>query len=209
MIADNSSWTTTIPSTVPSGNYLIRFETIALHSLPAVSPIRDLVPTTAHDPPFSNSTPSVPRSRSRVAATSRPPQQSSSPSRVRTATATRASTSTSTRTLLRPRPHTSSPAPRSTALAPRLPRPRPPQARLAQLGPRPSRAAHPSRAVYPCPAPPARLLLTTASAVARDTVAPLSALLRTLALSRTVSAVRLCAQTSRLTASAAYYSQCL
>ncbi|KAI0826293.1 glycoside hydrolase family 61 protein D [Irpex lacteus] len=35
MIADNSSWTTTIPSTVPSGNYLIRFETIALHSLPA------------------------------------------------------------------------------------------------------------------------------------------------------------------------------
>ncbi|TFY75529.1 hypothetical protein EWM64_g8483, partial [Hericium alpestre] len=35
MIADNSSWTTTIPSTVPSGSYLIRFETIALHSLPA------------------------------------------------------------------------------------------------------------------------------------------------------------------------------
>ncbi|KXN89080.1 Cellulose-growth-specific protein [Leucoagaricus sp. SymC.cos] len=35
MIADNSSWTTTIPSTVPSGQYMIRFETIALHSLPA------------------------------------------------------------------------------------------------------------------------------------------------------------------------------
>jgi len=35
MIAQNNSWTTTIPSTVPSGNYLIRFETIALHSLPA------------------------------------------------------------------------------------------------------------------------------------------------------------------------------
>ncbi|KZP11849.1 carbohydrate-binding module family 1 protein [Athelia psychrophila] len=35
MIAQNSSWTTTIPSSVPSGNYLIRFETIALHSLPA------------------------------------------------------------------------------------------------------------------------------------------------------------------------------
>ncbi|KAJ7187813.1 glycosyl hydrolase family 61-domain-containing protein [Mycena filopes] len=35
MIAQNSSWTTTIPATVPSGNYLIRFETIALHSLPA------------------------------------------------------------------------------------------------------------------------------------------------------------------------------
>ncbi|KAF8908522.1 glycosyl hydrolase family 61-domain-containing protein [Gymnopilus junonius] len=35
MIADNSSWTTTIPQTVPSGNYMIRFETIALHSLPA------------------------------------------------------------------------------------------------------------------------------------------------------------------------------
>jgi len=35
MIDQNSSWTTTIPSTVPAGNYLIRFETIALHSLPA------------------------------------------------------------------------------------------------------------------------------------------------------------------------------
>ncbi|THH12116.1 hypothetical protein EW146_g7807 [Bondarzewia mesenterica] len=35
MIDQNSSWTTTIPTTVPSGNYLIRFETIALHSLPA------------------------------------------------------------------------------------------------------------------------------------------------------------------------------
>lgn len=37
MIADNSTWTTVIPATVPSGNYLIRFETIALHSMPAVS----------------------------------------------------------------------------------------------------------------------------------------------------------------------------
>lgn len=37
MITQNSSWTTTIPKTVPSGAYLIRFETIALHSLPAVS----------------------------------------------------------------------------------------------------------------------------------------------------------------------------
>ncbi|KAJ7780070.1 glycosyl hydrolase family 61-domain-containing protein [Mycena maculata] len=35
MIDQNSSWTTTIPATVPNGNYLIRFETIALHSLPA------------------------------------------------------------------------------------------------------------------------------------------------------------------------------
>ncbi|PFH48799.1 carbohydrate-binding module family 1 protein [Amanita thiersii Skay4041] len=35
MMAQNNSWTTTIPSTVPSGNYLLRFETIALHSLPA------------------------------------------------------------------------------------------------------------------------------------------------------------------------------
>ncbi|EIW77477.1 hypothetical protein CONPUDRAFT_139222 [Coniophora puteana RWD-64-598 SS2] len=35
MAAGNSSWTTTIPATVPSGNYLIRFETIALHSMPA------------------------------------------------------------------------------------------------------------------------------------------------------------------------------
>jgi cellulase len=35
MINQNSTWTTTIPSSVPSGAYLIRFETIALHSLPA------------------------------------------------------------------------------------------------------------------------------------------------------------------------------
>ena len=36
MIDQNSSWTTTVPASVPSGNYLIRFETIALHSMPAV-----------------------------------------------------------------------------------------------------------------------------------------------------------------------------
>ncbi|KAF7317571.1 hypothetical protein MKEN_00844100 [Mycena kentingensis (nom. inval.)] len=35
MIAQNSTWTSVIPPTVPAGNYLIRFETIALHSLPA------------------------------------------------------------------------------------------------------------------------------------------------------------------------------
>ncbi|KAF5361131.1 hypothetical protein D9758_009056 [Tetrapyrgos nigripes] len=35
MIDDNCTWTSTIPATVPSGSYLIRFETIALHSLPA------------------------------------------------------------------------------------------------------------------------------------------------------------------------------
>ncbi|KAG8853931.1 hypothetical protein FRB96_007940 [Tulasnella sp. 330] len=35
MIAQNSSWTTTIPASVPSGYYLLRFETIALHSQPA------------------------------------------------------------------------------------------------------------------------------------------------------------------------------
>jgi cellulase len=35
MIDQNSSWTSTIPSSVPSGPYLIRFETIAIHSLPA------------------------------------------------------------------------------------------------------------------------------------------------------------------------------
>ncbi|KAF9479474.1 hypothetical protein BDN70DRAFT_878751 [Pholiota conissans] len=35
MIANNNTWTTTIPKSVPSGAYLIRFETIALHSLPA------------------------------------------------------------------------------------------------------------------------------------------------------------------------------
>ena len=44
MIADNSSWTTTIPATVPSGNYLIRFETIALHSMPAVSSAFPITP---------------------------------------------------------------------------------------------------------------------------------------------------------------------
>ncbi|KAL4264306.1 Endo-beta-1,4-glucanase D [Pleurotus pulmonarius] len=35
MIAQNNSWTSTIPASVPSGRYLIRFETIALHSMPA------------------------------------------------------------------------------------------------------------------------------------------------------------------------------
>ncbi|KAI0337327.1 hypothetical protein BDW22DRAFT_1340024 [Trametopsis cervina] len=35
MVNDNSSWTSTVPASVPSGNYLIRFETIALHSMPA------------------------------------------------------------------------------------------------------------------------------------------------------------------------------
>lgn len=35
MIDQNNTWTSTIPSTVPAGHYLIRFETIALHSLPA------------------------------------------------------------------------------------------------------------------------------------------------------------------------------
>jgi hypothetical protein len=36
MIDQNNSWTSTIPSSVPTGNYLIRFETIALHAMPAV-----------------------------------------------------------------------------------------------------------------------------------------------------------------------------
>jgi hypothetical protein len=35
MVDQDSSWTTTIPASVPSGHYLIRSETIALHSLPA------------------------------------------------------------------------------------------------------------------------------------------------------------------------------
>ncbi|KAG8953216.1 hypothetical protein FRC04_002626 [Tulasnella sp. 424] len=35
MIANNNSWTSTIPSCIPAGNYLLRFETIALHSQPA------------------------------------------------------------------------------------------------------------------------------------------------------------------------------
>ncbi|KAH7090918.1 cellulose-growth-specific protein [Auriculariales sp. MPI-PUGE-AT-0066] len=35
MIANNNSWAVTIPSTVPSGYYLFRMETIALHSMPA------------------------------------------------------------------------------------------------------------------------------------------------------------------------------
>lgn len=69
MIAQNNSWTTTIPSTVPSGNYLIRFETIALHSLPAVSllvtPVNLLL---QFDLFYSKCTPNVPRSPSLVAA---------------------------------------------------------------------------------------------------------------------------------------------
>ena len=43
MIAQNSSWTTTIPASVPSGFYLLRFETIALHSMPAVSACVEMV----------------------------------------------------------------------------------------------------------------------------------------------------------------------
>ncbi|KAG8982215.1 hypothetical protein FRB90_006956, partial [Tulasnella sp. 427] len=35
MIDQNNTWTSTVPSCIPSGNYLIRFETIALHSQPA------------------------------------------------------------------------------------------------------------------------------------------------------------------------------
>jgi hypothetical protein len=61
MIDQNSSWTTTIPATVPNGNYLLRFETIALHSLPAVRNMLHyirLILTRASD---SNSIPNVPR----------------------------------------------------------------------------------------------------------------------------------------------------
>lgn len=32
MIAQNSSWTSTIPSATPSGSYMIRFETLAIHT---------------------------------------------------------------------------------------------------------------------------------------------------------------------------------
>ncbi|KIO15610.1 hypothetical protein M407DRAFT_34801 [Tulasnella calospora MUT 4182] len=35
MIDNNNTWTSTIPSCIPAGNYLLRFETIALHSQPA------------------------------------------------------------------------------------------------------------------------------------------------------------------------------
>ncbi|KAG8958538.1 Esterase/lipase/thioesterase [Tulasnella sp. 408] len=35
MIDTNNTWTSTVPSCIPAGNYLIRFETIALHSQPA------------------------------------------------------------------------------------------------------------------------------------------------------------------------------
>ncbi|KAG8990847.1 hypothetical protein FRB90_001597 [Tulasnella sp. 427] len=35
MIDTNNTWTSTVPSCIPTGNYLIRFETIALHSQPA------------------------------------------------------------------------------------------------------------------------------------------------------------------------------
>lgn len=32
MVADNSSWTSTIPAATPNGNYMIRFETLAIHT---------------------------------------------------------------------------------------------------------------------------------------------------------------------------------
>ncbi|KAH7106742.1 cellulose-growth-specific protein [Auriculariales sp. MPI-PUGE-AT-0066] len=37
MVKNNNSWAVVIPETVPSGNYIFRMETIALHSLPAQS----------------------------------------------------------------------------------------------------------------------------------------------------------------------------
>lgn len=89
MIAQNSSWTTTIPSTVPSGNYLIRFETIALHSMPAVRVASFSAQDIRLRLACSNSTLSVPRSRSPVAATLLRPLLSSFPSPARTATTTR------------------------------------------------------------------------------------------------------------------------
>lgn len=89
MIAQNSSWTTTIPSTVPNGNYLIRFETIALHSLPAVRIISNALSPIYHEMILmyssrSNFTPSVLRSVSPVVEPSSLPQTSSSPSLVLT-----------------------------------------------------------------------------------------------------------------------------
>lgn len=65
MIDQNSSWTTTIPSSVPSGSYLIRFETIALHSLPAVSILLSNIGVVSYvDISTSNSIPNVLKSRS-------------------------------------------------------------------------------------------------------------------------------------------------
>ena len=32
MIAQNSSWTSTIPAALPNGNYMIRHETLAIHT---------------------------------------------------------------------------------------------------------------------------------------------------------------------------------
>lgn len=70
MIANNNSWTTTVPANVPSGNYLIRFETIALHSMPAVRHLffpnhRDQL---TRIPVNSNFTPNARRSKSLAVA---------------------------------------------------------------------------------------------------------------------------------------------
>lgn len=77
MIADNSSWTTTIPSSVPGGQYLIRFETIALHSLPAVSHLLKLIDDgqKANITVQSNSTLSVHRFKLQMVAAESPLQQ--------------------------------------------------------------------------------------------------------------------------------------
>jgi hypothetical protein len=40
---DNSTWTTVIPASVPSGAYLLRSETIAIHSVPSVRSVYSLV----------------------------------------------------------------------------------------------------------------------------------------------------------------------
>ncbi len=93
MIADNSSWTTTIPSTVPSGNYLIRLEPIALHSMPAVRSHAVLISCQLVDVTdglfrYSNSTQSAPRSRSPAEGPLRPLLLSWFPSLVPTPTTT-------------------------------------------------------------------------------------------------------------------------
>ncbi len=81
MITNNNTWTSTIPASVPSGNYLIRFETIALHSLPAV---RSLVWPTLNQllktPFYSKCTLSVLKSQSPVEEPLLQPLLSLSPS---------------------------------------------------------------------------------------------------------------------------------
>jgi hypothetical protein len=88
MVDQNSSWTTTIPASVPSGPYLIRFETIALHSLPAVSTLTYIGNRVKNSATRSKSTQNARRSTSSTVAPFSLPRLSLSRSREHTAPVT-------------------------------------------------------------------------------------------------------------------------